>query len=376
MSRFVLIVFFFAQLTEFSFAARRVTIEQLNQVITSAQGKRDDKIADRLLGLELAERLNTAKLAALQAALPGPKSREALTIVTGMAEFQDPPLAEIPSKAAPSLGEQRDLVASAIDRVNDTIHRLPTLFVSRSADHFEDTPEDLQTINTESTSGVFTPSQPLHLAGHLTENITYRYGDLFILSGMNERSVASNENAGLGSTGEFGQILFTVFSDLSKGKLEWGRWEQAESKTVAVFRFSVPREASHYRLQFCCIDGEVIEKFSAYHGIVAIDSADGTIQRLVVITDPAKGDPITKANLMIEYGTVELGEQKYTCPIRRIAVSIARYQRNHQKVLPAIGSSVSRGNVVMVDRDNAAAAPDQIMLNAVVYDHYSLTRPN
>jgi len=71
-----------------------------------------------------------------------------------------------------------------------------------------------------------------------------------------------------------------------------------------------------------------------------------------------------------------LGGQKFSCPTRSIAVSIARYQRNHQKVLPAIGSSVSRGNNVMVDRDNAAAAPDQIMLNAVVYDHYSLTRPN
>ena len=376
MPRFVLIIFFFAQLSEFSFAARRVTIEQLNQVITSAQGKRDDKIADRLLGLELGERLNTAKLADLQAALPGPKSREALRIIAGMAEFQDPPATEIPGKPAPALGEQRDLAASAIDRVNETIHRLPTLFVSRNADHFEDTPEDLQTINTESTSGVFTPSQPLHLAGHRTENLTYRYGEVLILSGVNERSVASNDSAGLGSTGEFGQILSTVFSDLSKGKLEWGRWEQAESNTVAVFRFSVPREASHYQLQFCCIDGEVIEKFSAYHGFVAIDSADGKIQRLVIVTDPAKGEPISKANLMIEYGTVELGGQKFSCPTRSIAVSIARYQRNHQKVLPAIGSSVSRGNNVMVDRDNAAAAPDQIMLNAVVYDHYSLTRPN
>jgi hypothetical protein len=376
MSRFILIILFFAQLTEFSFAAHRVTIEQLNQVVTSAQGKRDDKIAERLLGLELGERLNTAKLAAMQSALPGPKSRQALTIIAGIAEFQDPPSAELPNQPAPALEEQRDIAARAIDHINATIHRLPTLFVTRSADHFEDTPEDLQTTGTESTSGVFTPPQPLHLAGHMTENITYRYGDVFILSGLNERSVSSNESAGLGSTGEFGQILSTAFSDLSKGKLQWGRWEQAESKTVAVFRFSVPREVSHYQLQFCCIDGEVIEKFSAYHGVIAIDPADGAILRMALVTDPPKSDPITKANLMIEYGTVELGGQKFTCPTRSIAVSIARFQPNHQRVLPAIGSSVSRGNIVMVDRDNSAAMPLQIMLNAVAYDHYSLTRPN
>ena len=376
MSRLVLIVFFFAQLTQFSFASGRVTIEQLNKVIASAQGKRDGKIAERLLSLELGERLSAAKLTAMQAALPGPESRQALTIIAGIAEFQDPPSAEIPNQPAPTLEEQRDIAARAIDHINATIHRLPTLFVARSADHFEDTPEDLQTTGTESTSGVFTPPQPLHLTGHITQNITYRYGDVFILSGSNERSASPNDSTGLGSTGEFGQVLSTVFSDLSKGKLEWGRWEQSESKNVAVFRFSVPREVSHYQLQFCCIDEEAIEKFTAYHGVIAIDPANGAILRLALVTDPPKSDPITKANLMIEYGTVELGGQKFTCPTRSIAVSSARFRPNHQKVLPAIGSSVSRGNVVMVDRDNSAALPLQIMLNAVVYDHYSLTRPN
>jgi hypothetical protein len=376
MYRFVLCILFFAQCAEISFAARRVTIEQLNQVVTSAQGKRDGKIAERLLTLELSERLSAAKFAAMQSALPGPESRQALTIIAGMAEFQDPPSTELPNQPAPTLEEQRDIAARAIDHINATIHRLPTLFVTRSADHFEDTPADLQTTGTESKSGIFSPSQSLHLTGHLTENITYRYGDVFILSGINERSDSSNESAGLGSTGEFGQILSTIFSDLSKGKLEWGRWEQTESKTVAVFRFSVPREASHHQLLFCCSDGEVIEKFTAYHGVIAIDPADGAILRLSLVTDPPKNDPITKANLMVEYGTVELGGQKFTCPTRSVAVSIARMQPNHQRALPAIGSSVSRGNVVLVDRDNSAAMPLQIMLNTVVYDHYSLTRPN
>jgi hypothetical protein len=348
----------------------------LNKVVASAQGKRDGKIAERLLGLELGERLSGAKLAAMQAALPGPESRQALTIIAGIAEFQDLPAAELPSQPAPTLEEQRAIAARAIDHVNATIHRLPPLFVSRSSDHFEDTPEDLQTTGTESKSGVFTPPQPLHLTNHLTQNITYRYGDVFILSGLNERSATPNESAGLGSTGEFGQVLSTVFSDLSKGKLEWGHWEQSTPQNVAVFRFSVPKETSHYQLQFCCEDGEAVERFTAYHGVIAIDPEDGAILRLALVTDPSKGDPITKANLMIEYGVTELGGQKFTCPTRSVAVSIARFQPNHQKVLPAIGSSVSRGNIVMVDRDNSASLPLQTMVNAVVYDHYSLTRPD
>ena len=145
---------------------------------------------------------------------------------------------------------------------------------------------------------------------------------------------------------------------------------------MAVFRFSVPREASHYQLHFCCIDGEVVEKFTAYHGAVTIDPESGAILRLVLVTDPQKNDPVTTANLLVEYGTVELGSQKFSCPVRSVALSIALVQFTHQKVLPAIGSSVSRGNVVNVDRDNPSEKPTQIMLNQAMYEHYSLTRPN
>ena len=376
MARLALLVLLLSQLAEVSFAARRVTVDQLNQVIASSQGKRDDKIAERLLGLELAERLSETKLTAMQAAMPGPQSRQALRMVADLAITQDPPPAEILSQPAPTLEEQRSIAARGIDHANATIHRLPVLFVTRNSDHFEDTPTDLQTINTDSQSGVFSFSKSLHLTGHLTENITYRYGDVFVLTGLNERSVTANESAGLSATGEFGSILSTVFTDLAKGKLEWGRWEQGASKAVAVFRFSVPREASHYQLQFCCIDGEVVEKFTAYHGVIAIEPEEGAVLRLSVVTDPVKSDPIKKASLTVEYGVVELGTQKFTCPTRSIAISIAPVQFNHQIVLPAIGSSVSRGNVVMVDRDNSASMTPQIMLNEVVYDHYSLIRPN
>lgn len=376
MSRFVIILLFFAQFAEISFAARRVTIAQLNQIVTSAQGKRDGKIAERLLGLELSERLSAAKLAAMQSALPGPESRQALTIIAGIAEFQEPPGAEVPTQPAPTLEEQRDIAARAIDHINATIHRLPPLFVARSTDHYEDTPPDLQTIGTESKSGVFSPPQLLHLTGRVTENITYRYGDVLIVKGANERVASSTESAGVGLTGEFGQVLSTIFSDMSKGKLAWSHWEEAGGKNVGVFQFTVPSEASHYQLQYCCVDGEAVEKFVAYHGVIAIDPTDGAIVRLAIVTDPHKSDAIAKADLMIEYESVELGGQRFTCPSRSVAVSIVRVQPAHQTVLPAIGSSVSRGNVVMVDRDNSAAMPQQTMVNTVAYDHYSLNRPD
>jgi hypothetical protein len=360
----------------FAVAARRVTVEQLSQVVTSSQGKRDDKIADRLLGMELSERLSASQLASLQSALPGVQSRQALQILADMAEFQDPSPAEIPTQPVPSLEEQRDIAARAIDQVNATIHRLPPLYVTRNADRFEDTPVVVQTTGTDSQSGVFTPSQPLHLTSRTTELVSFRYGEEFILAGSNERSASVSDQVGLSAFGEFGQILSTIFTDLSKGKLEWGRWENGTPKPVAVFRFAVPREASHYQLQFCCVEGQVVEKFTAYHGSITINPEDGSVLRLTLITEPGKNEPITKANLLIDYAQVEFGNIKFSCPMRSVSLSIAPVQFTRQKALPAIGSSVARGNVVNVDRDHPVDMPPQIMLNQAVYEHYSLTRPN
>ena len=376
MLRYILILFLPFQFLPVSFAARRTTIEQLKQVVASSHGKRDNQLAGRLLTLELSERLNAEQLSAMQASLPGPESRQALQIIADIAEFQEPPVAEILSKPAPSLEEQRDIAARGIDGVTATLHRLPSLFVARNSSRFEDTPTDLQTTNTESQSGVFTPSQPLHLASKISENVAYRYGDEFILSGTNERPASANDTLGLSVFGQFGQLLSTVFTDLNKGKLEWSRWEQGTTKEIAVFRYSVPKEASHYQVQFCCIDGEVVEKSAAYHGSIAIDPTDGSVIRLVLITDPVKNDLVSKANVMIQYSKVALGSQSFSCPARSVALSVSPAQFNHQRVLPAIGSSVNRGNVVMVDRDRPGTEPPQIMLNESVYEHYTLTRPN
>ena len=376
MLRYVLVLSLSLQFFPLSFAARHTTIEQLKKELVSNHGKRDNQFAGRLLTFELSERLNAEQLSAMQASLPGPDSRQALQIISDIAEFQDPPATEILSKPTPSLEQQRDIAARAIEGVMATIHRLPSLFVTRNSSRFEDTPADLQTTNTESQSGLFKPSQPLHLASKTTENVAYRYGDEFILSAGGERAASTNSTLGLSVFGQFGQLLSTVFTDLNKGKLEWGHWEQGTSNDIAVFRYSVPREASHYQLQFCCIDGDQVEKSAAYHGSISIDPADGSILRLILITDPVQNDPVSKASVMIQYSTVVLGNQSFSCPVRSVALSVSPAQFNHPRVLPAIGSSVSNGNVVMVDRDRPGTEPPQIMLNESVYEHYSLTRPN
>src|ERR1035437_7604161 len=101
-------------------------------------------------------------------------------------------------------------------------------------------------------------------------------------------------------------------------------------------------------------------QFSGYHGEITIDTGDGTILRLTLIAELGKDGPIRKADLMVEYGPVELGGQKYFCPMRSVSVALAKHFGELKQE-----SGFTREDVL-------AAAPLQIMLNEIVFDHYHL----
>ena len=92
-----------------TFAANRLTVEQLEQLLAAAHGRRDVEIARQLSNLELTERLSTAKLARWAADLPGPEARRSLVTLADESAFLDLPGAEIPATAAPDFAEQRQI---------------------------------------------------------------------------------------------------------------------------------------------------------------------------------------------------------------------------------------------------------------------------
>ena len=356
------------------FASDHLTVEQLTKLVAASKTERDSKIAGRLAMMELTERLSAAKLADLESALPGPESRRALVALADKATFLAPPQAELPNLPAPSLEEQREITGKAIEYVKTTLHRLPNLIARRDTIRFEDSPAVLRSGGVTSPSGIFVPAQPIHPTGRYSKSVAYRDGEEIDQASGDSKSTASAGLTGLNSVGEFGPVLSAVFGDLPQGKLTWSRWEQNASAPEAVFSFEVPKEASHYEVRFCCIDGAEFRQFVAYHGEITIAPADGTILRLTLITNMRKYDPIKKANLMVEYGPVELGNQKFYCPTRSISVIVAPVQTNIRRALPG-GPTVqtTRGSVqIQADISNPSEAPPQTLLNEVVFDQYHL----
>lgn len=289
-------------------ANRPVTVAELEQVLDQVRGRSDKEAARQLSMLALSERMNDRRLSRWETALPGRRARQALMTLADVSAFLDPPAGEIPPRATPEVTEQRRIVAAMVAYVNKTMHQLPNFFATRVTLSFEDRPGFE---HTQKPTNIFIQHLPFYSIGSDRANVLYRDG-----AERNRSGRADDSNVvGLTTRGEFGPILELVISDTKHSGVRWSHWEQGASGPLAVFRFSVPTNESHYL---------VYGKVAGYHAELAVDPAEGTIFRLSVQADLKPTDPIMEADIQVEYARVELGGATYTCPVKSIAMSMAR----------------------------------------------------
>jgi hypothetical protein len=338
-------------------AVKPVTAEQLVQMLATTHNESDAQVAAQLSDLTLIERLSPAAHSRCEADLPGPHARQAFMVLTDMSTFLELPAAEIPSLAQPDPAAQRKMIALAVDYASKTIHQLPNFYATRVTTTFQDSPslDDAKKGNPRTIPNLMLVSKTLHLVGRYSAAVLYRKGREEI-----HAEAAQSRAQGLTTSGEFGPILSTSLLDAAQAHLVWSHWEQGAAGPEAVFRFAVPAEKWHYEVAYCCIikangDRVYYRQFSAYNGEIAIDPSNGTIFRLSLKATGLKStDPIVKANIVVEYGPVELGGRTYICPLRGIALSLA------SEIQPLLGG-----------REDDFP-PLQTSLNNVVFEQYHL----
>ena len=346
-------------------AAKRVSVEQLERILSANRGKPDEKIAQQLSGLEITERLNTAKFTRWQSILPGPESRRALLILADMSAFLEPPASEIPATATPDLASQQNIMAMAVTYTVKTISKLPDFFATRDTIFFEDTPQ------TSKADTSVIPYQPLHPVSRSSETVLYRNARE-VVDTKASKSKKNDASHGLTTRGVFGPILGTVLVDVGEGKLVWSHWEQGASGPLAVFHFVVAREKSHYEVSFCCVPGDsgngVFQQYTGYNGDIAVDPVNGTILRLTLKADLKAPDPLLRSDIMVEYGPVEIGGRTYICPTKSVSVTLA-------PTLPANTFEMTRYRGLLLDQDKFAAMEHlQTLLNDAAFVQYHLFR--
>jgi len=302
-------------------AEKPVTIQQLARLLADSRGKPDAKVAQMLSTVVLIERLDLDKLPPLETDLPGVESRRSLVLLADVSAFLPPPQAEIPATALPDLVTQREIMARVVSYAAKTIHQLPNFIATRDTIRFEDSPAE------QNIFGSALPYKPLHAAQDYSSTAYYRDGNEVEDSGLSAGKRTQSPTRGLITSGEFGPIISTVLLDAAQGQLTWSHWEVGKLGPLAVFRYRVPKESSHYHLKFCCVAGEdgngVVEQFTGYHGEIAADPSTGAIFRLTLRAEPAGSDKIVRADILVQYGPVDIGGRTYICPIKSISLSVA-----------------------------------------------------
>jgi len=320
--------------------SRRVTIEEMRTILAAQQasGKSDQDEARQIGDLELTEKLSPPMLAGLDAEFrPGPKTVLALTLLSDLSAFLDPPENQTVPDSAPDTGTQRAMIRMAMEYVASTLQRLPNFLATRATRSFDDNPA----VSIESPLPPLRTS--LRLEGRFSQEITYRDGHEALnnasLPGGAKRGRASDP-PGLTSWGEFGPVLAVVLADSARGKLAWSRWERTDGGVAAVFRYEVPDRVSHYKVNYCCVrslggpdlnhpwieqsrTANSYDGTPGYHGTLSLDPATGAILRVTLQSDLKDSDPIVRNDIEVQYGPVEIGGKSYICPIRSVAVSAA-----------------------------------------------------
>ena len=346
-TRRLILLVLLASLASIAGASKRVTVAQLEQALTAAHTahRPDTEIARRIGGFELSERLSEATLNRLAAYLDaGSPAALALQLLADQSAFLDPPASELPSTAAPDDAAQQRMIEAARTYVAQTLPQLPNLFAILTTNRFDDSPYEFKKGGWPVRSGlhlVSTSSREISIFDERTSHST------------NVSSANRQKQSGLVSGGEFGSTLSMILGDTVNGKVAWSHWEQTPTGQVAVFYYSVPTSASHFEVlnsaqRQTSLEGtatpsvgsrrgsSIETKPSAgssntstflskpgYHGSLWVDPVTGTVLRITMDADSKGSGQFKRAAIMVQYGPVQIGESKFICPVRSLALFIA-----------------------------------------------------
>jgi hypothetical protein len=296
---------------------RKVTVEQLEQRLSRLQSRRDVKAANQIYELELTERMSAARLERAEANLPGSESRKALLAVFDESAFLDLPAADLLHDPEPDSASLTAMLAQTVEYANKTIAKLPNFFATKEITHFEGTQAATLPSGMSSTG-----YESLHEMGISKAEVLYRDGRESVNAEAPRRAGLPPLPPRLNTIGEFGPILIVTLGDAVKGKIVWSHWEQGAAGPEAVFHYDAPEVASHFAVTIPDVFGETVHH-PAYHGEIAVNPADGSILRLTMVADLKPDDPVKEADILVEYGSVEIGGKTYICPVK--SVNLVRF---------------------------------------------------
>lgn len=334
---------------------RPVTIAQFEHELSPAKQMSDRECARVIEGVELTERMSSARLRSWEARMPGRRSRSALTALADLSVFLDAPPDDVVAQPAPDASARKQMLARAVDYLNQAIPRLPDFFAVRTTSLFDQT-----ALANGDTWKTAIADQSLHAAETTKTTIVLRHGREVV------EKEASRTVETLRTEGAFGPVLATAYTVAASagGKVKWLRWERDSNGTLAVFGYLLDANNALLETGFCCVAdaaGAVsFLRFPPVHGELAIDPQSGAIRRITTVADFTPRLPLDQSAIAVEYSPLTIGGNLYVCPVRSVS-----FQR--QRTIRAIDEWGESFRIY---------GPFETILNDMTFERYHLFHSN
>lgn len=334
-------------------ATEPISVHDLVTKLSEAHGNPDGRLAKHLYDLKLTERLSTERLRGLEAELPGEESRKALLALADSSAFLDLPVQEIPGKGPLDPKAQKELLEKSVDYVKKQIPLWPDFMATENEIQFSDVPARAPKKPSNAPY-----EEKLHVVYESTAAVRFLGGREELAPGPARGKKDAPRGATLSVQGVFGPIFSVVLKDVLVSHLSWSHWEARSVGLMAVFRYQVPADSSHYVVQDSGGQGD-LAPYAGYHGEIGLDPLTGAILRLTLLAELHPNRPVGRADILIEYGPQKLGPETYMCPVKSVAVSLAR------DIIPLEG---------LYTYPISALPPFKLELSDTAYSEYHLFR--
>ena len=135
-----------------------------------------------------------------------------------------------------------------------------------------------------------------------------------LINNLPVQNVKHTQLDGATSSGEFGTILFEIFSKESETQFSWERWATLRGRRMHVFTFRVLPGHSKYSILHVPSRRTVI---AGYHGLIYADRDSNMVMRIRMEADTLPADfPIQQVSLDLNYDFAPISGTPYLLPLK------------------------------------------------------------
>lgn len=164
-----------------------------------------------------------------------------------------------------------------------------------------------------------TGSENWRLLDTIQERLSYfdhkeDYKVVMVNNQLVTNNLGHDQLGGASSAGEFGSMLYEIFSPETETSFDWERWATLRGRRMYVFNFRVRQARSAYSIE----ERESRRKIIAgYHGLIYADRETGMVMRIRMECDDIPADfPIQQVSLDLNYDFTKIADQEFVLPLK------------------------------------------------------------